>query len=263
MCKGEIFMKKRIVSLLLSVAMIATLCVNAHASTLTYDFTGYAVPTGQPMQLNVDASTIELMRVNPAYIIGFVDALAIKYNIGDAAIDKASEIRYLQSVVLGPETTAIRKPVYKLKPSAVPETSAIAAPTTTTTPAQIPVASSVDVNITTQTLTVISNGVAVLSTPIVTGNIKAGNGTPTGTFSALYKQRNRTLIGPHNSYRSFVNYWIRIVNNVGIHDATWRSNFGGNIYNGHGSHGCINVPLAAMPAIYEAVSLGTPVNVHY
>ena len=94
--------------------------------------------------------------------------------------------------------------------------------------------------------------------------MKKGYDTPTGNFSAIYMQRNRTLVGPNNSYRSFVKYWIRITTNmaVGIHDASWRSEFGGNIYLTNGSHGCINVPPSIMPSIYEAVSLGTPVIVH-
>jgi lipoprotein-anchoring transpeptidase ErfK/SrfK len=46
---------------------------------------------------------------------------------------------------------------------------------------------------------------------------------------------------------------------VGIHDASWRSSFGGEIYKTSGSHGCINVPTDVMPTIYNSVPKGTPV----
>ena len=51
--------------------------------------------------------------------------------------------------------------------------------------------------------------------------------------------------------------------NVGIHDADrWRSEYGGDIYKKHGSHGCVNTPRAACEKIYNIVSKGTPVVVY-
>ncbi|MDE7429949.1 MAG: L,D-transpeptidase, partial [Lachnospiraceae bacterium] len=47
--------------------------------------------------------------------------------------------------------------------------------------------------------------------------------------------------------------------NVGMHDATWRSEFGGNIYMTNGSHGCINLPYSVAQEIYEYVEKDTPV----
>jgi lipoprotein-anchoring transpeptidase ErfK/SrfK len=215
---------------------------------IVYDFSGYAIPEGQADKLTVDSSTIELMKTQPAYIVGFVDALATKYNNAGAVINKVSEITYLSSVVNGITPGGTHIPTYTTAALniTVPETTA---------------ASYVDVNITTQTLTVYSNNQPVITTPIVTGNISRHNDTPIGDFSVKYKQRDRTLIGPN--YRSFVHYWMRIVNNVGIHDASWRKNFGGELYKTGGSHECINVPPAIMPSIYSSVPEGTPVYVHY
>ena len=51
--------------------------------------------------------------------------------------------------------------------------------------------------------------------------------------------------------------------NVGIHDAAWRSAFGGNIYINSGSHGCINVPYDCATAIYQNIEVGTPVVAYY
>ena len=68
------------------------------------------------------------------------------------------------------------------------------------------------------------------------------------------------LVGPN--YRSHVNYWMPIVGHIGIHDADWRNEFGGEIYKTSGSHGCINVPPENMPELFAAVQTGTKVIVH-
>ena len=47
-----------------------------------------------------------------------------------------------------------------------------------------------------------------------------------------------------------------------MHDATWRSSFGGNIYKTNGSHGCINLPLSVAKTIYETVNKGYAVLVY-
>ena len=51
--------------------------------------------------------------------------------------------------------------------------------------------------------------------------------------------------------------------NIGIHDASWRSKYGGTIYQTNGSHGCINTPRDAMVQLYESVEVGTPVVMFY
>ena len=48
-------------------------------------------------------------------------------------------------------------------------------------------------------------------------------------------------------------------NNVGMHDASWRSEFGRNIYRTNGSHGCINLPYSVAQEIYDYVEKDTPV----
>lgn len=49
---------------------------------------------------------------------------------------------------------------------------------------------------------------------------------------------------------------------IGLHDATWRNKFGGNIYINKGSHGCVNLPYQTAEYIYENVKVGTKVLVH-
>ena len=87
--------------------------------------------------------------------------------------------------------------------------------------------------------------------------------TPTGVFHIYDKQRSRTLYGdiqPDGSYgyASFVNYWMRFCGGCGLHDATWRDSFGGDIYWDSGSHGCVNLPYEAAAQMYEIVEEGTP-----
>ena len=106
------------------------------------------------------------------------------------------------------------------------------------------------------------DGELLVETPIVTGNLARGHGTPTGVFSVRNKQTSTYLIG--KDYRSYVNYWCPIIgNSIGIHDATWRGSFGGNIYKTNGSHGCINLPLAAVTQLFPILNVGTPVVVFY
>ena len=68
------------------------------------------------------------------------------------------------------------------------------------------------------------------------------------------------LVG--TGYRSYVNYWMPFNGGIGLHDATWRSEFGGDIYMYDGSHGCVNLPLANAGVIYNNVSAGTKVIVY-
>lgn len=114
------------------------------------------------------------------------------------------------------------------------------------------------VSIKNQKVVYYKRGKVLLSSKVVTGNT-GDHDTPKGTFSIKHKARNLYLIGP--DYESFVSYWMLISNKlqVGFHDATWRTTFGGKIYKGNGSHGCINMPLGKAQKLYEIVPKGTTV----
>ena len=75
-----------------------------------------------------------------------------------------------------------------------------------------------------------------------------------------YTEKNATLRG--ENYETPVTYWMPFAGNVGMHDATWRSSFGGSIYKYSGSHGCINLPLDAAKVIFENVKKNYPVLVY-
>ncbi|MDO4556016.1 MAG: L,D-transpeptidase family protein [Lachnospiraceae bacterium] len=106
------------------------------------------------------------------------------------------------------------------------------------------------------------DGECLISTSVVTGDTTKGRGTPSGVYAIAFKQRNHTLTG--QGYASFVNYWLPFYEyrGIGIHDASWRSSYGGSIYRGNGSHGCVNTPYSAVQYIYENVEVGTPVIVY-
>ena len=115
----------------------------------------------------------------------------------------------------------------------------------------------VEINLTAQHLFLYQNGECVLESDFVSGNASRGNDTPAGIYGITYKERNATLNG--ETYSTPVSYWMPFNNNVGMHDATWRSEFGGNIYLTNGSHGCINLPYSVAQEIYECVEKDTPV----
>ena len=52
-------------------------------------------------------------------------------------------------------------------------------------------------------------------------------------------------------YASPVKFWVPVKGGIGIHDASWRKEFGGDIYQTAGSHGCINTPKDKMEELYD------------
>lgn len=119
----------------------------------------------------------------------------------------------------------------------------------------------IEIDMTQQKMYYYQDGVCLVETDIVTGNTGRRMGTPQGINFVYAKQKNRTLRGP--GYASFVNFWMPVRGNIGIHDAPWRSQFGGEIYKKSGSHGCINTPYDQMKTLYELAEVGTPVIMFY
>lgn len=117
----------------------------------------------------------------------------------------------------------------------------------------------INVSIAGQYLQFYKNGRLVISSNVVTGQL-GKHDTPRGTYRIRYKTRNTYLTGA--DYRSYVYYWMPIVGGVGLHDATWRSSFGGSIYKSNGSHGCINLPYNTAKTIYDNAPTGTLVKIY-
>ena len=119
----------------------------------------------------------------------------------------------------------------------------------------------IEIDITAQHMWVYIDGELLIDTDVVTGNMRRGYDTPEMVASIKYKARNAVLRG--QGYASPVKYWMPFYGNYGIHDASWRSSFGGDIYLTNGSHGCVNTPRDAMQVIFENVEKGTPVVLYY
>lgn len=119
----------------------------------------------------------------------------------------------------------------------------------------------IEIDMTNQMMYYYEDGVLKIETPVVTGNTSLRRGTPTGTNFVYNKQQNRILRG--EGYSSPVKYWIPVKGAIGIHDASWRNKYGGEIYKTNGSHGCINTPLEEVSALYDMVEIGTPCVMFY
>ena len=123
----------------------------------------------------------------------------------------------------------------------------------------------IEVSISEQMMWCYKDGQEIVATPVVTGDITKGNGTPYGSVWAIDAMKRDATLGTIETmgYSSPVNFWMPFNGNVGIHDADgWRKSYGGEIYKGHGSHGCVNTPYDACKTIYETVSIGTAVVVY-
>ena len=118
----------------------------------------------------------------------------------------------------------------------------------------------IEISISEQKLFYFVDGKLSLETDVVTGNTTRKRGTPQRVCYVYGKQERRVLRGP--GYASFVNYWMPVSGNIGIHDAPWRTEYGGDIYKTNGSHGCINTPFDKMQELYEEVEIGTPVIIY-
>ena len=121
----------------------------------------------------------------------------------------------------------------------------------------------VEADLTHQHLYLYEDGAVIFETDFVSGSMSSTPDcvTPEGIYGMTYKTTNAVLRGA--DYATPVSYWMPFFGNYGMHDATWRSEFGGQIYIGNGSHGCINLPLGAAALIYEHVSTGFPVICYY
>lgn len=137
------------------------------------------------------------------------------------------------------------------------------------------ISSWVEVDISDQIVTLHKkNGTKYVSS-CVTGNVSAGNATPTGVYNIYYKQYSPSFLGETLSGVSKyakneillmgdarVGYWMPFNGSIGFHDASWRTEFGGTIYKTNGSHGCVNLPKETAKQIFLNVDQGTMVRVH-
>ena len=123
----------------------------------------------------------------------------------------------------------------------------------------------VEIDIANQHLWLYQRGRVVVECPIVTGSLRGGYGTPRGVYYLVYKAEDVNLRGRNSDgtkYNSPVKYWMPFYRDYGMHDASWRSSFGGSIYRTGGSHGCVNMPRSSAAILFARITAGYPVVVH-
>lgn len=125
-----------------------------------------------------------------------------------------------------------------------------------------------EINITKQHLWFVKDGSVVLESDFVSGKESDPTRlTPSGTYYIYNKERNRVLRGTKQpngkyEYESPVSYRMPFNKGIGLHDASWRSTFGRDIYINSGSHGCINLPTGFAGSLYSQIYVNLPVVVY-
>lgn len=125
----------------------------------------------------------------------------------------------------------------------------------------------IEVDVTNQHVYFYKNGSRIFDTDCVTGlESDPDRKTPSGVYAIYAKIPDKTLEGRLTAdgpvtYTSEVSYWMPFYESYGMHDAPWRDEFGGTIYETSGSHGCVNLPVDAAATIYKNAEVGTTVVV--
>lgn len=129
------------------------------------------------------------------------------------------------------------------------------------------------VSLASQWLVAFGDGRRVLDSAVTTGRPELP--TPVGTFHVLARHTPYTFISPWPKSSQFyyppsaTHYALQFRRDgYFIHDTPWRSAYGPGTNLPHrdpgdrlGSHGCVNVPLAAEQALYRWATVGTTVQI--
>ena len=169
-------------------------------------------------------------------------------------IDQAAEAAQLsQEIQSGTQTT--REPVYSQTANAY----GINDPGNTY----------IEVDLSEQHMYYYQNGSDIFESDFVSGNMSyADRQTHAGIFTLYYKKSPDVLRGSMKAdgsyeYESKVQYWMPFDGGIGFHDASWRDEFGGDIYLTDGSHGCINMPSENAGILYDLIQYGVPIVCFY
>lgn len=122
----------------------------------------------------------------------------------------------------------------------------------------------IEIDLTRQHVWLYIDGKEIVSTDCVTGDMTiAGRVTPGGTYTLYYKESPSILKGEGYEDGVEVQYWMPFNDGIGLHDASWRTEFGGQIYISNGSHGCVNLPSDQAKMIYDNIYAGIPIICYY
>ena len=122
----------------------------------------------------------------------------------------------------------------------------------------------VEVSIGAQHMWYYLNGALFLESDVVTGDVTLDQGTASGVFPLAFKESPATLKGGEGKkkYTTKVQYWMPFYEGQGLHDAWWKTVFGGEEYKGNGSHGCVNLPSSVAETLYNNIVPGTPIVIY-
>src|SRR6476469_3465092 len=108
----------------------------------------------------------------------------------------------------------------------------------------------VQIDLSAQAALLCNDETQLLTTPITSGAVDLGDGTPIGTWRVQSKQRDRYLY-PAAGGAYYVHYWLPYDDAYGMHDSPWqRFPYGSQRYRREGSHGCVHFPGAAIRWMY-------------
>lgn len=119
------------------------------------------------------------------------------------------------------------------------------------------------VDIGAQRLYAYENGISIFDKPVLITTGKRGYDTVVGQFAIYLKTMNFRMRSPFPDewYDNYVTFWMPFYQGYGLHDASWRTVYGTMDYPAVGSHGCVNVPYAAVERLYSWAEIGTTVLV--
>lgn len=121
----------------------------------------------------------------------------------------------------------------------------------------------IEVKILEQKLDYYENDTLILSSPIVSGNGEITDETPHGEFYIRKMSTDSYLMG--RDYLEHVDFWIGFDPSgrvYGLHDASWRDEFGEDIYLTDPSRGCVNMPTDKITILFDYADVGTEIVVH-
>lgn len=231
--------------------------------TVSYEGTPIIVQVpNKAITLN-DDGTFEI--VDYSFIDGYVESVALAYNnvggtypftthdgsvvmisggvFGDT-VDKAAEKEALTDLFEKAESQSDRTPLYSSRVEDGFDTY-------------------VEVSLSEQHVWFYEDGELLMDSDCVSGLKGTDRATPTGFWAMNMVLPGKTLYSEPSSKGTWVNRWMQFTtSHCGLHDASWRSEFGGNIYTYNGSHGCVNLPTEFAYELYEHAYIGLPVIVY-
>lgn len=207
-------------------------------------------------------------------VAGFISIYTIKsFFFKDLPVPASSAVQYVAEiqpkipeppVVLTNESPIDKPTDDKLNDTKPLDTPVILPASITVLSSELPklaIKKRISVNLTDQKMYAMEDDQIVRESFITSG--KDGYQTVTGDFAIYLKQQNTRLRSPFPelSYDFPVKYWMPFYSGYGIHDAYWRTEFGGQDYHWAGSHGCLNTPDDMVEFIWNWSEVGTPVHV--